>query len=209
MASIFQRAMGSDFERLHPKMRARLSTGLDRGATCVATGIMSRIWHGTPLLKPLLHLAAAERLLLPETGTDVPFTMENRPIRDAAGRDGLTYSRTFEMPRRNRRFDTVTILDPATNQLIDILGAHRLITAEWRLSVDARGGLVIRGGRQRIRLGSRYLPLPRFLSAETEIHDWYEDSSGRFRIDVRITHPRLGTILGYQGTFTCRFVDAD
>lgn len=66
MTSIFERALGPDFERLHARLRERLSIELERGSGCVASGVMSRVWHGTPLLKPLLYLSALDHLLFPE-----------------------------------------------------------------------------------------------------------------------------------------------
>lgn len=205
MTSIFERALGPDFERLHPRMRERLSIGLDRGTACRAEGVMTRIWHGTPLLAPLLQLAALERVLVPESATDVAFTMQNHPFRDAAGNEGLTYERVFHLPKRRRRFDTATVYE--SGKLVDKLGRHRLLLADWLVTVNERGGITVKGGRQRVRVRDREVPIPGPLSADTTVHDWYDDDLGRFRIDVRIRNAVLGTLVGYQGSFTCRYVD--
>lgn len=208
MVSIFERALGDEFAQLHPRMRERLDLDTGRDRVCVATGIMNRIWHGSPALKPMLHLGARERLLLPESGHDIPFTMENRPFRDAVGREGLTYTRTFDFGSRLRRFDSATVFDPVTGKLIDHLGAHRLVAADWDVHVDHRGGLVIHGGPQRVGAGRLRIHVPRFACAQAEVRDYFDPEIERFRIDVRVTHAKLGTIIGYEGEFTCHFEPA-
>lgn len=138
----------------------------------------------------------------------MPFTMENWPLRDLRGWEGVSYQRVFELPARRRRFDSVTVLDPASNRLVDQLGAHRLVVADWRVGADDRGGLVIRAGRQRVRVGRHEVPLPAALCATAEVHDWYDEVTDRFRIEVLLSNRVLGTIIGYQGSFTCRLVPA-
>lgn len=197
--------MGSDFERLHPRMRERLSIGLDRGTACHAEGVMTRIWHGSPLLAPLLQLAALERVLVPESATCVPFTMRNHPFRDVSGNEGLTYERVFHLPKRRRRFDTATVYE--SGRLVDKLGGHRVLLADWLVTVNERGGITIEGERQRVRVRGKELRIPGPLSANATVHDWYDDDLGRFQIDVRIRNAALGTIAGYQGSFACRYVD--
>lgn len=205
MASIFEQALGSDFNALHPRMRERLSLDSVQGGVCIATGVMNRIWHGSRLLTPFLHLGTAERLLIPESGHDVPFVMENQPFRDECGREGLTYTRTFDFGTRRRRFDSATVFDPESGRLIDYLGTHRLVAADWNAKVDQHGGLVIHGGRQRVGAGGHRLPVPFSASAEAKVWDWFDEEIERFRIHVRISNASLGTIIGYEGVFTCRF----
>lgn len=205
VASIFEQALGSGFSALHPRMQERLALDSGRGVVCIATGVMNRIWHGSRLLTPFLHLGAAERLLIPESGHDVPFVMENRPFRDRAGREGLAYTRTFDFGRRRRRFDSATVFDPGSGKLIDYLGTHRLVAAEWHVEVDPHGGLVIHGGDQRVGAGDHRFSVPASASAKASVWDWYDQDIERFRIHVRITNSRVGTIMGYEGVFTCRF----
>lgn len=203
--SIFELALRDDFARLHPRMRERLSLDAADDRVCVATGVMNRIWHGPAWQTPFLRLAAAERLLIPEAGEDIPFTMVNRPFRDSEGREGITYDRMFDFGTRIRRFDSATVYDPSARKLVDLLGTHRLVAADWHIEVDRRGGLVIHGGRQRIGAGRVRIPIPSLAGVDARVHDWFDPDIERFRIDVRLTHPKLGTVLGYQGVFTCRF----
>lgn len=207
MTSIFERALGPDFHRLHPMVRERFAIGLDPGTACIATGVMSRIWHGTPLIRPLLHLGASRHILFPEQGTDVPFTIENWPYLDRFGRETVTFTRTFELPARRRRFDATMVFDHATGRLIDYLGTHQHAAAHLRLAVDDRGGLVITTGEQRVRFGRLDSRVPEVISGHARVRESYDEDAGRFRIDVRVANRWLGPLFGYRGTFRARYFD--
>jgi hypothetical protein len=181
--------MRAGFDRLHPKLAERFSVGLDSGLACIATGTMSRIWHGAAFITPFLQLGASRHILFPEQGSDVPFTMENWPYLDRAGRETVTFNRTFELPHRRRRFDATMIFDEPSGRLVDYLGTHQHVAADLTLRADDHGGLVIRSGEQRFRMRR------------------VDDREGRFHIDVRVTNQWFGQLFGYLGSFTCRYVD--
>lgn len=205
MSSIFQRAMGADFERLHPQLARRFSVGLVSGTACVATGVMSEIWHGSGLVRPFLHLGASRHILFPEQGRDVAFTMENWPYRDRAGRETVTFNRTFELPRRRRRFDATMVHDQASGRLVDYLGTHQHLSADLTFGTDGAGGLVIRSSRQRFRMAWLNLAVPPLVTGDAEVHEWYDDSAEQFHIDVQVGNRWLGPLFGYRGTFTCQY----
>jgi hypothetical protein len=69
--------------------------------------------------------------------------------------------------------------------------------------VDERGGLRIRSGAQRF-LRARW---PGYLTGVADLREWYDDDARRFRIEVTVTHPRLGPLFGYSGSFLTRYVD--
>lgn len=209
MTSIFQRAMGAEFGRLHPKLRERFSVGLDAGRASVASGVMSRIWHGPAFIKPFLHLGATRHILFPEPGADVPFTMENWPYLDRIGRETVTFNRTFEFPGRRRRFDATMVFHPPTGRIVDYLGTHQHLAAELVFRADERGGLVIRSTEQRFRSGRIDSRVPAFITGDAEVRESFDDTAGEFHIDVRVTNRWFGPLFGYQGTFTCRSVELD
>ena len=66
-----------------------------------------------------------------------------------------------------------------------------------------------RGGGRRDRVGRAGRRLPASLTGRAELRESFDDESGRFRIDVRVMHPRLGPIFGYRGSFTTRYLDTD
>lgn len=204
---ILHRALGADLALVHPKLRARFGVGLAAGTACVGTGVMTRIWHGTPLIRPLLHLGASRHILFPEQGTDVPFTMENWPYLDRAGRETISFTRTFELPTRRRRFDATMVWDGHTGRLVDYLGTHQHVAADLTLTADATGGVWIRSTRQRFRLSRVDCRLPAAITGAARVHEWYDARDGMFHIDVRVVNPWLGPLFGYRGTFTVQYVD--
>jgi hypothetical protein len=207
VTSIFQSAMGAGFDRLHPRLAERFSVGLHTGLACVATGVMSRVWHGSGLTVPFLHLGVSRHILFPEQGRDIPFTVENWPYRDRLGRETITFNRTFELPGRRRRFDATMVFDHSTRRLVDYLGTHQHLAAELSFDPDGRGGLVIRSGEQRFRMHAVDVQVPAPLTGRAEVRERFDDGDGRFHIAVRVTNRWLGPLFGYHGSFTCRYLD--
>lgn len=58
MPSIYQRALGSDFQKLHPKIQQRFGFSSDDGVASVGSGIMEEIWRGGFYTIPFLYLGA-------------------------------------------------------------------------------------------------------------------------------------------------------
>jgi hypothetical protein len=204
MTSIFQRALGADFGRMHPRLRERFGfSSVDR-VGCVGTGVMDQIWHGTALVVPFLHLGTLRHILFPEQGVNIPFTIENYAYCDGYGRETVTFIRTFEVrPHRRRRFDATMVFSSQRATIIDFLGTHQHFGVALTLSVDRRGGLWIRTGEQRYA-GHRF---PRALSGCAQVHEWWDDTEDCFRIDVKVVNRFLGPVFGYRGRFTTRCVD--
>ncbi|MEV6433744.1 DUF4166 domain-containing protein [Streptomyces anulatus] len=208
MTSIFARAMGDDFERLHPQLRRRFSVGLESGEACVGRGSMDRIWHGRAFVKPFLALGATRNILVPRTGRDVPFTIENVPYTDGHGRETVTFVRTFALPGGPRRFDATMVHSPERSCVLDYLGTHQHLATDLRLTAEPDGSLLIRSGEHRFREGPVDLRVPRLIGGDAEVRESFDDATGRFRIRVAVTNRRFGPLFGYEGTFRARYVDA-
>jgi hypothetical protein len=206
--SIFRTAMGADFERLHPQVQRRFSVGLDSGEACTGRGVMDRIWHGGAFVKPFLTLGAARHILVPRTGRNIPFTIENVPYTDTFGRETVSFVRTFAFPGgRTRRFDAQMVLGPGGDRILDYLGTHQHLASDLHLSADGRGGLVIRSGEHRFREGPVDLRVPDLIGGDAEVREWYDEAARRFRIRVRVTNRRFGPLFGYEGSFTAEYTD--
>lgn len=204
MTSIFQRALGADFDRLHPRLRERFGFASPDQVACVGTGVMDRIWHGSALAVPFLHLGTVRHILFPEQGAGIPFTIENYAYRDGYGRETVTFVRTFEVrPHRRRRFDATMVYSPQRAAIIDFLGTHQHFAVALALGVDRRGGLWIRTGEQHYA-GHRF---PRALSGCAQVNESWDEAEGCFRIEVRVVNRFLGPVFGYRGRFTTRYVD--
>ncbi|GAB2938962.1 DUF4166 domain-containing protein [Nonomuraea fastidiosa] len=202
MPSIFQRALGTRFDRLHPQLQRRFGVGLDSGEACIGTGVMNRVWNAGLIVRPFLALGSRRNILATDTGRDVPFRIENYPYADSYGRETVTFVRTF--PRS--RFDATMIYDEERGEIVDYLGTHQHLAVPLALSVDDRGGLIIRSGPQRL-LGPLVLPVPAAATGTAVVTEHYDDQAERFRVAVTVTNPLLGRIFGYWGSFTVSYVN--
>ena len=205
--SIFAKALGDDFCRLHPAMQRRF--GLVNGEACIGTGAMEEIWHGSALAVPFLRLGTKRHILFPETGRDIPFTIENYAYEDSYHRDTVTFVRTFRIPNGPaRRFDATMIYSPARRAIVDFLGTHQHMAVDLDVRVDDRGGIRIRSGQQRFREGPLGVWFPRGLTGSARLCEWYDEAAAQYRIDVAVVNPLLGPLFGYRGRFRAEFITA-
>lgn len=209
MTSIFQRALGAEFDRLHPELQRRFGFASADRTACVGTGVMDEIWRGRAFTLPFLHLGATRNILFPERGRDVPFTIENYAYQDGYGRETVTFVRTFQLPGVRRRFDATMIYSPLRGRVIDYLGTHQHLAVDLDLSVDGSGGLHIRTGSQRFHEGLIGVRLPLAVSGTARVHEWYDERAQRFRIQVTVTNDRFGPLFGYRGSFTAAYLAAE
>jgi hypothetical protein len=200
VSSIYKRALGADFAKLHPQIQRRFGISSADGVASIGTGVMNRVWHGPVYTLPFLYLGAWRRIMFPEQGRDVPFTIENYAYVDRLGRETVTWIRTFEA-RRRRRFDAYMIYSEQRGCIVDYLGTYQHLAVDLELSVDERGGLRIQSGEQRFYEGPVAFTFPLLFSGVANVCEWYDDDADRFRIDVSVSNRRWGPLFGYQGAF--------
>lgn len=200
MKSIYELALGADFARLHPQIQRRFGFSSADGVASIGRGVMERVWHGPAYTLPFLYVGAWRRIMFPEQGRDVPFTIENYAYIDRFGRETVTWLRTFET-RRRRRFDAYMIYSEQRRRIVDYLGTHQHLAVDLDLAVDERGGLRIRSGEQRFYEGAVAFRFPMLFSGVANVCEWYDDATGRFRIEVEVSNRRWGPLFGYRGTF--------
>ncbi|OPG11719.1 DUF4166 domain-containing protein [Microbispora sp. GKU 823] len=205
MTSIFERALGADFARLHPQLRHRFGVSVTGGRACVGTGVMEHIWHAG-FTRPFLALGGTRNILVPEQGRQVPFTIENYPYIDSYGRETVSFVRTFDLPGHRRRFDAQMVYDPVKG-IVDYLGSHQHVAVDLDFQVDERGGLVIRSSGFRLHEGRLSCRLPALMTGTAVVRESYDDGTGEFRVGVTVSHHRLGPMFGYWGAFKARYVD--
>jgi hypothetical protein len=206
-ASIFRTAMGADFDRLHPQLRRRFSVGLASGEACTGRGVMDRIWHGAPWVKPFLALGATRNILVPCPGRDVPFVIENVPYTDTFGRETVSFVRTFDLPGRPRRFDAQMVLSPKRDRVLDYLGTHQHLASDLHFHAEPDGSLLIRSGEHRFREGKVDVRVPELIGATAQVRESYDDETNRFRIQVRVVTKHFGPLFGYEGSFEATYTD--
>ncbi|MCU1686284.1 MAG: hypothetical protein JWQ81_7023 [Amycolatopsis sp.] len=205
MTSIFQHALGAEFESLHPRMRERLSLCTAAGTGMIGHGVMDRIWRGRAFTTPFLRLGASRHILFPERGRNVPFTIENYPYLDSYGRETVSFVRTFELPNRRRRFDAQMVYEGG--RIVDYLGTHQHLATDLDISVRPDGGFRIRSGEFRLAEGPLRAVVPQPIVGVASVDEWFDEASGLFRIEVAVVNGRFGPLFGYEGGFDAKFVD--
>src|SRR5438034_1267821 len=153
----------------------------------IGVGVMEEVWHGPVYTLPFLYVGTWRRIMFPEAGRDIPFSIENYAYVDRYGRETVTWIRRFQT-RRPRRFDAYMIYSERRGRIVDYLGTHQHLAVDIDLSVDPDGGLRLRSGEQRFyegRIGFRFPPL---FSGVADVREWYDEASRRFRIEVRVAN---------------------
>lgn len=206
--SMFARAMGEDFARLHPMMRKRFGVGLASGYAAVGRGTMTRIRRGPWWTIPFLQFGRLRNILVPDVGTDVPFTIENYPYRDRLGRETVTFVREYDIRGRRRRFDATMIFSERRGRVVDYLGTHQHLAVDLELSAEPDGSLLLRSDAQRFYEGPVGFRFPMLFSGRAELRERFDDEAGVFRVHLEVRNRVFGFLFGYEGAFTCEFPPA-
>src|SRR6185436_793196 len=201
MTSIYQKALGTDFKRLHPKIQQRFGFNSTDHVACIGRGTMDEIWHGRLYTLPFLYVGSWRRIMFPERGSQIPFSIQNYAFQDPFGRETVTWMRQFKT-RRDRRFDAYMIYSEQRGCIVDYLGTHQHLAVDIHPSVDERGGLRLRSGEQRFYEGPVAFRFPLLLSGVADVHEWFDDATQRFGIEVVVTNRTWGRLFGYRGWFT-------
>jgi hypothetical protein len=200
VTSIYQQALGPAFDRLHPQIQRRFGFDSRDAVAAIGRGVMDRVWHGPPYTLPFLAVGAWRRIMFPEHGRNVPFTIRNYAYVDAFGRETVTWLRTFETGRR-RRFDAYMVFSRQRGCIVDFLGSHQHLAVDIHLAPDERGGLRLRSGAQRFYEGPLGFTFPLAFSGVAEVCEWYDETTERFRIEVAVRNRYWGPLFGYHGSF--------
>jgi uncharacterized protein DUF4166 len=202
VTSIYQDALGTDFDRLHPRMRWRFGFSSADGTCQIGTGVMDEIWRGPWWTLPFLLLGATRRVLFPARGRSVPFTVANYAYVDRFGRETVTWARRFRFPRRVHAFDATMIHSPDRGTIVDYLGTHQHLAVDIDCSVDGDGALRLVSGEQRIYERRLAVRIPLVVSGTGVIREWWDEEAERFGIEVTVSNRLLGPLFGYRGSFT-------
>jgi Domain of unknown function (DUF4166) len=200
MRSIYERALGSDFARLHPEIQRRFGFSSSDNIASIGTGVMDEIWHGPLYTLPFLYLGSWRSIMFPESGKDVPFQIANYAYLDDLGRETVTWIRTFQT-RRPRRFDAYMIYSEQRQRIVDYLGTHEHLAVDIDLKAASNGGLSLRSGAQRFYEGPVGFSFPMLFSGVANVCEWYDEESHCFRIEVVVQNRAWGRLFGYRGRF--------
>ncbi len=208
MRSIYEQALGDKFELLHPRIQERFGFNSKDRRASIGRGVMDKIWRGKFFTLPFLYVGSWRRIMFPESGAAVPFTIRNYAYSDPFGRETVTWIRNFETPHP-RRFDAYMIYSEERGCIVDYLGTHEHLAVDIQLSVDARGGLRLRSGAQRFYEGFIRFNFPMIFSGIADVCEWYQESDQKFHIDVNVRNEVWGPLFGYSGTFDVESIKFD
>lgn len=209
MTSVFERAMGDDFGRLHPMLQRRFGVGLDAGYACVGTGVMARIRRGPWWTVPFLQVGRLRNILIPDQGSGIPFRIENYPYRDRLGRETVTFVREYEIAGRARRFDATMIWSAQRRRVVDYLGTHQHLAVDLHLAAEPDGSLHLTSDAQRFYEGPLVaFPFPMLLSGRADLHESFDDERQVYRVRLEVRNRVFGFLFGYEGEFRCEFPEA-
>lgn len=207
MTSIFQAAMGDDdFGRLHPMLQRRFGVSLAAGYGCVGTGVMTSIRRGPWWTLPFLHLGRVRNILIPDVGTNVPFTIHNFPYLDPYGRETVTFAREYRIRRRPSRFHATMILD--AGRVVDYLGTHQHLAVDLQLGAEDDGSLLLTTHAQRFYEGPVGFSFPMPFSGTATLRESWDATIDAFRVHLTVSNRVFGFLFGYEGFFTCAYVPA-
>jgi Domain of unknown function (DUF4166) len=198
--SIYQKAMGADFNRLHPKIQERFGFSSVDGVSCIGRGVMDEVWHGRLYTLPFLYIGTWRRIMFPERGQNVPFTIENYAYVDDFGRETVTWIRRFQA-KKPRRFDAYMIYSERRKRIVDYLGTHQHLAVDIDPSVDEKGGLRLKSGAQRFYARPIGFSFPLLFSGIADVCEWYDEALQKYHIEVNIHNQTWGRLFGYRGSF--------
>lgn len=197
--SIYKQVLGEDFIRLHPMLQKRYD--LTESSVFKATGTMKEIKGGPKWLYPLFRLGVYWKLLFPERGRDIPFTITNTARLGPAGENQIHWERIFHFGAKERYFNALMSLDEERFVIKDYLGEPPLVYSDLAFEVSEEGAITIHSLNQRLVLGKVELPLPRILQGLATVTERYDEDNHVFRINVDVRNPLIGHVFSYEGEF--------
>lgn len=198
--SIYKKVMGTDFALLHPMLQKRYD--LPDGTTFKASGVMHEIKGGPAWLYPLFRIGVRWKLLFPEHGKSIPFSITNTAFSTEAGESHIHWERIFHFENKNRYFNALMSLDEERLVIKDYLGEPPLFYSDLAFTVTDEGHLKIDSLNQRLVLGKLEIPLPRFLQGLATVTEKYLEAQELYQITVTVRNPIIGAVFSYEGTFS-------
>lgn len=197
--SIYQRLLGDDFQKLHPKLQERYALPL--GKPFYAAGTMAKIETGAKWLKPFLALTTKWKFLFPESGKNVPFSIKNTCRTLPTGEEEIYWERAFYFEKVTRHFNAFMTIDANRGVVKDYLGEPSLFYSDLRFNVTPDGRLHIHSGLQRVVIGRFEIPIPRLLEGVVKVEEGYDETREVFTIQVDIKNRIIGRLMEYKGVF--------
>jgi hypothetical protein len=165
---------------------------------------MERVWRRGRWLWPFFWVASWSDLLFPDTGSDVPVTVDIRAVGAPPVRH--LWQRDFRFPGgRRRRFTSRIDYDERLGRVIEAVGPGKALAIAWQIRFEPPATLRLDCAGWVLRLGRWRARLPEWLlGAGWGVETADLSAPGRIRIDFAVSHPLLGDVFGYSGIFSVR-----
>ncbi|KRG11595.1 DUF4166 domain-containing protein [Lederbergia galactosidilytica] len=193
--SIYKHVVGDDFQYLHPMLQKRYQIPFE------ARGIMGHIQGGPKWLFPLFWLGIKYKLLFPERGENIPFSIKNTRLKGPHGEEQIHWERIFHFGSKKRFFNATMSLDEERMIIKDYLGEPSLFYSDLAFTVSKDGSLQIKSQNQKLILGKFEIPLPKMFQALAIVKESYLEDQEIFHISVTVTNTLIGTVFAYEGDF--------
>jgi hypothetical protein len=197
--SIIKQSLGESYSHLHPMLQKRYDITEEKPFH--ARGTMRKISGGPKWLYSFFYFGIRWKLLFPEHGEHIPFTIKNTARVGKKGEDQIHWERIFHFGEKRRYFNALMSLDKKRNIIEDYLGEPPLMYSDLKLS-SVGDGLRIDSYKQRLVLGKLEIPLPKFLQGLATVSERYNEEKGVFLISVIVKNPIIGQVFAYEGEFT-------
>lgn len=197
--SIYKKVLNDQFNRLHPMLQKRYE--FPNHVPFQATGVMKSIKVGPKLLYPFLWLGTKCKLLFPEHGINISFTILNTPMIGPNGEEQIHWERIFFFEKKKRYFNALMSFDAERSVIKDYLGEPSILYSDLVFTVSPQGDLKIESSKQRLVIGKVEIPLPKLFQGIATVTEKYCDENGVFQIAVEVRNPLIGRIFSYEGEF--------
>ncbi|TQL48007.1 uncharacterized protein DUF4166 [Homoserinimonas aerilata] len=193
--SPYEAALGERMALLHPRLLAYFSRIPD-GSHGHGEGVFHTV--GTPRrwLWPILALLARRGILFPVWASEVPFTVTNSPVPHAG--PAVAATRTFHFASGDRSM--VDEIGWNGSALVDHLGLGNRLVAAFDAAIVDEALLLVSTGVG-VRTGRNILWSPRWCAPRVSLEERFDDDAGLQRVSVVLSHPLLGRLYEYAGSF--------
>lgn len=194
----YEKVLGDDFSRLHPQLQARYSEPI--GQTRRIEGTMHVVENGAALTTPLLQLAQPTKFMFAETGEDVPFILETTSAQ-VGDTVEIHWKRAFYFEHATRYYNTLMVIDEKTNIVLDYNGDGKFFASQMDIRVTAEGELYMKSVAQYIRIGTRFIQLPKRLEGIGMAIESFNEQQQALQIAVSVYNPIIGVVKQYRGIY--------
>ena len=115
--ALIEKVMGREFYRLHPMIQKRYN--LPAGTVFKASGIMHEIKGGPKWLYPLFRIGVKWKLLFPERGNSIPFSITNTSYVTDDGESHVHGERIFYFRNKKRYVNALMSREEAQQGMKD------------------------------------------------------------------------------------------